>query len=104
MWLSAALSATVLFSGAVWLYRTHLSAVHYGRGIEAIEKGDSQRGIAEMQQAVALDPNQSLALAMLGDLQLTVDQPHAALDPLEKIATKSVLDIRRRSTTWHWLT
>jgi predicted Zn-dependent protease len=87
-WLVALGGAAALFAGAVWLQRTHLSAAHYGMGVEAIEAGDLDRGTAEWQKAVALDPHLQLAMEALGELYLERNNPAAAVPVLEQ--TRSV--------------
>jgi tetratricopeptide (TPR) repeat protein len=72
-----------LFGGAIWVHERNLPAVHYGRAIELIQAGQMNQGISEMEQAVALNSNLLFPSALLGELQLQLGNPSAAVPVLE---------------------
>jgi len=76
--------AVVLLIGAVWIHRANLPAAHYGRAVQSVKAGQLSQGIAEMQQAVALDPSLILANAQLGEWQLEQGNPAAAIPVFER--------------------
>jgi membrane associated rhomboid family serine protease/Tfp pilus assembly protein PilF len=76
--------AVVLLIAASWIHARNLSAEHYGRAVESVRAGKMNEGIAEMQQAVALDPKQILATMQLGEWRLEQGDPAAAVPVFER--------------------
>jgi membrane associated rhomboid family serine protease len=75
--------AIVLLIAAAWIHARNLPAEHYGKAVESVKAGKLNEGIAEMQQAVALDPSLVLANAQLGEWHLEQSNPTAAIPVLE---------------------
>jgi membrane associated rhomboid family serine protease len=78
---------SALLAAGVWIYKTHLPAAHYGKGVADVQAGKLDQGIAEMQQSVALDPKSILANAQLGEWLLEQNNAAAAVPVLEHTLT-----------------
>lgn len=76
--------AVVLLIAALWIHSKNLPAAHYGNAVKSVKAGKLNEGIAEMQQAVALDPNLVLANMQLGEWRLEQDNPAAAIPLFER--------------------
>jgi membrane associated rhomboid family serine protease len=75
--------AAVSLIAGVWIHARNLPAAHYGKAVLSVKAGQLNQGIAEMQQAVALDPSLVLANAQLGEWHLEQSNPTAAIPVLE---------------------
>jgi len=64
-----------------------LPAAHYGKAVASVKAGKLNEGIAEMQQAVALDPSLVLANAQLGEWWLEQGSPSEAVPVFEHTLT-----------------
>jgi membrane associated rhomboid family serine protease/Flp pilus assembly protein TadD len=73
----------VLLIAATWIRARNLPAANYGKAVAYVESGQLNRGVDEMQQAVALDSNLVLPQALLGELRLEQGNPSAAIPVLE---------------------
>ena len=73
----------VLFAAAMWTYSKNAPAVHYGKAVKAVSRGNLALGITEMQNAVASDKKSIFANALLGEWQLEQADPAAAIPALE---------------------
>jgi membrane associated rhomboid family serine protease/Tfp pilus assembly protein PilF len=74
----------VLLLAAVWIHARNLPAAHYGRAVQSVKAGKLNEGIAEMQQAVALDPRIVIANMQLGEWRLEQGNPAAAIPVFER--------------------
>jgi membrane associated rhomboid family serine protease len=75
--------AIVLLIAGIWIHARNLPAAHYGKAVESVKAGKLNEGIAEMQQAVALDPTLILPNMALGEWQLEQGNPAAAIPVFE---------------------
>jgi membrane associated rhomboid family serine protease len=82
-WQIAVGSLLVLLVAGGWIRASNMAAVHYGKAIAFVKAGELNRGIAEMEQAVALNPSLFFAPALLGEWRLEQGEPAAALPVLE---------------------
>jgi membrane associated rhomboid family serine protease len=83
----AACSAALLVLGFAGIHSQKLAVARYGRAVKLIEAGKLDKAAAELQESVKLDSSAYLAQAMLGELELKLENPAAAVAPLEA-ATK----------------
>ena len=89
-------SALLLVLGFFAVRKVNMPAVHYGRAVQLARAGNFDQGADEMQQAVALNPKLLLGQALLGEMRLAVNNPSAAIAPLEqaKALVPNAFDIR----------
>jgi membrane associated rhomboid family serine protease len=83
----AAVSAVGLILGFAVLHAKRPGVAHYGSAVKLIKAGKPDPAVAQLQQAVKLDPAAYLAQAMLGELLLRQQNPGAAVEPLERAAS-----------------
>jgi membrane associated rhomboid family serine protease/Flp pilus assembly protein TadD len=79
----AGLSAALLVLGFAAIRTQKAAVADYGRAVKLIKAGKPGQAVAQLQESVKLDPDASLAQAMLGELQLQLENPDAAVAPLE---------------------
>ena len=82
----ATVSAVVLIFGFAALHAKRAAVARYGSAVKLIKAGKPDQAVAQLQESVKLDPDASLAEAMLGELQLQLENPDAAVAPLEAAA------------------
>lgn len=82
-WTIALGSAVLLVLGFGVLHAKRISVARYGAAVMLIKAGKLDQAVAPLQESVKLDPDESLAQAMLGELQLELENPAAAVPPLE---------------------
>jgi membrane associated rhomboid family serine protease len=75
--------AIALLIAGVWIHARNPPAAHYGKAVESVKAGKLDEGIAEMQQAVALDPKLILANMALGEWRLEQGNPAEAIPVFE---------------------
>lgn len=79
--------AIVLLIAGVWIHARNLPAAQYGKAVLSVKAGKLNEGVAEMQQAVALDPKLILANMALGEWRLEQGDPAAAIPVFEHALT-----------------
>jgi membrane associated rhomboid family serine protease len=82
-WQIALGGLVVLFGAAIWIHGRNIPAVHYGKAIALVKAGQLNPGIAELEQAVALNSSLYFPPALLGELHLEQGNPAAAIPVLE---------------------
>jgi membrane associated rhomboid family serine protease len=73
----------VLLSAAMWIYGRNIPAAHYGRAITLVKVGQTNNGVAELEQSVALNSSLYFPSALLGELRLEQGNSAAAVPILE---------------------
>jgi len=79
----AAFSAALLILGFMGIHSQKLAVARYGGAVKLIKAGRLDQAAAQLQESVKLDSSAYLAQAMLGELQLKLENPAAAVAPLE---------------------
>jgi membrane associated rhomboid family serine protease/cytochrome c-type biogenesis protein CcmH/NrfG len=87
MWQVGLGGAAVLLIAATWIHGKNLPAVHYGKAVALVRDGQWNKGIAELQQTVALDSSLIIGNALLGEWQLEQGNPKEAIPVLEHTLT-----------------
>ena len=77
----------VLFGAAMWIHGRNIPAAHYGKAIALIKAGNLNPGVAEMEQAAALNTDLFFPPALLGELRPEQGNPDAAVPVLEHTMT-----------------
>jgi len=77
----------VLFGAAIWVHGRNIPAAHYGKAIVLVKAGQLNPGIAEVEQAAALNSSLYFPSALLGELWLEQGNPSAAVPVLEHTMT-----------------
>ncbi len=80
-------SLVVLFVAGGWIRSSNVPVTHYGEAIAFVKAGHLDQGIAEMEQAVALNPQLFYAPTLLGEFRLEQGNPTAAVPALEHSMT-----------------
>jgi membrane associated rhomboid family serine protease len=83
----AAVSAVILILGFAALHAKRISVARYGTAVRLIKAGKPDQAIAQLQESVKLDPDVYFSQAMLGELLLQQQDPSAAAEPLERVAS-----------------
>jgi membrane associated rhomboid family serine protease len=86
-WQIALGGLVVLFGAAIWIHGRNIPAAHYGKAIALVEAGQLNPGIAELEQAAALNSSLFFPPALLGELRLEQGNPAAAVPVLEHTMT-----------------
>jgi membrane associated rhomboid family serine protease len=76
--------AIALIAGLQQLYTRNLPVAQYGKAVARAASGHLDEAIAEMRKTVAMQPDNVLAQALLGEWLLEQNDPDAAVPPLEK--------------------
>src|ERR1700733_3644027 len=84
---TAIASALILVLGFAALHQRKLAVARYGSAVKSIKAGKFDQAIADLQESVKLDPDIYYSQAMLGELLLQQQNPKAALQPFERVAT-----------------
>jgi len=84
---TAIASALILVLGFAALHQKELAVARYGSAVKSIQAGQFDQAIADLQESVKLDPGIYYSQAMLGELLLQQQNPKAALQPFERVAT-----------------
>jgi membrane associated rhomboid family serine protease len=79
----AIVSAFVLVVGFAVLHAKKIAVARYGAAVKLLKAGRPEEASAKLQESVRLDPDVYYSQAMLGELQLRVENPAAAVAPLE---------------------
>jgi membrane associated rhomboid family serine protease len=79
----AAFSAAFLILGFVGIHSQELAVARYGGAVKLIKAGKLEQAAGQLQESVKLDSSAYLPQAMLGELQLKLGNPAAAVAPLE---------------------
>jgi predicted Zn-dependent protease len=77
----------VLLAAVLWIHGRNIPGAHYGKAIRLVQAGQLKQGMAELDQAVSLDPKLFFPSALLGELQLQQGNADAAVPALERSAT-----------------
>jgi membrane associated rhomboid family serine protease len=80
---TAIASALILVLGFAALHQKKLAVARYGSAVKSIKSGKFNEAIASLQESVKLEPDIYYSQAMLGELQLKLENPAAAVAPLE---------------------
>src|SRR3984957_2383118 len=80
-------SALILVLGFAALHQQKLAVARYGSAVKSIKAGKFDQAIANLQESVKLDPGIYYSQAMLGELLLQQQNPKAAVQALERVAT-----------------
>jgi membrane associated rhomboid family serine protease len=80
---TAVASALILVLGFAALHQKKLAVARYGNAVKSIKSGKFSEAIASLQESVKLDPGIYYSQAMLGELELKLGNPAAAVVPLE---------------------
>jgi tetratricopeptide (TPR) repeat protein len=83
----AAVSAVVLIFGFAALHAKRTAVARYGSAVRLIKAGKPDQAVAQLQESVNLDPDVYFSQAMLGELLLQQQDPSAAAEPLERVAS-----------------
>ncbi len=76
----------ILLAGVLWIHGRNIPGAHYGKAIRLVQAGQVKEGIAELDQAVSLDPKLFFPSTLLGELQLQQGNADAAVPALERSA------------------
>ena len=86
-WQIALGGLVVLLGAAIWIHGRNIPAAHYGKAILLVKAGKLNPGIAEVEQAAALNSSLYFPSALLGELWLEQGNPSAAVPVLEHTMT-----------------
>ncbi|HUJ30361.1 MAG TPA: rhomboid family intramembrane serine protease [Candidatus Acidoferrum sp.] len=86
--------ALLLALGATSLHAVDAAAVRYGKAVSAVRSRHLDQGIADMQQAVKIDPKLLYGQALLGQWELERNDPMAAVAPLEQALAMDAADVQ----------
>jgi membrane associated rhomboid family serine protease len=86
-WQIALGGLVVLFGAATWIHGKNIPAAYYGKAIVLVKAGQLNPGIAEVEQATALNASLYFPSALLGELRLEQGNPSAAVPVLEHTMT-----------------
>jgi membrane associated rhomboid family serine protease len=83
----AAVSAIVLIFGFATLRAKKTAVARYGSAVKLIKAGKPDQAVAQLQESVKFDPDVYYSQGMLGELLLQQQNPSAAVEPLERVAS-----------------